>query len=543
MVGDQMKTAIVTICVGESFKKMAEVTHPTIRDYAERCGAEFIVIGNWGEIVHPGFYKFNLGELMGEFERILYVDTDVLIRDDAPDLFKEIPEHSFAAFNEGEFMDRMSSMEQFAFDAKILGDDCLQWIKGGVYFNTGIMMLPSTMRSMLKEPEKPIMNFYEQTQFNWELFKFATNKPDFKICQLSHRFNRMSHIDKRTGESRLDSFFLHYAGAVGSDGTRGGVVEVMKKDLAAWNDGPRTYRKNILMRTGGGIGDLVATEPVVRFAAERMWPGQNLVVQTAHHEIFQHIEGIKLIPNSMNVVDVGYYEVNLMPKPENPVNNYLTHLLTHPTDYASIMLLKGQIPIAHRKIKLQSDPLIGVLEERLKNCVLIHAGKGWPSKTFPMGWWDSVIGRLQDAGIDVALIGQRGEYNSVVELETQDCLDLRDKLSLPQLFRAVELAPILISNDSSPVHIAGAFDNWIGLVASCKHPDRILPWRNGSQRHKASALNVGLIEREFRPNCPDTVTMDEATEEEVLACLPEPEQVLNWVLKIPSGLKLDIIKP
>jgi hypothetical protein len=45
-----------------------------------------------------------------------------------------------------------------------------------------------------------------------------------------------------------------------------------------------------------------------------------------------------------------------------------------------------------------------------------------------------------------------------------------------------------------------------------------------------------MIEREFRPNHADVVTVDEATEAEVMACLPTPEQVVEWLKKIPSGL-------
>jgi len=67
-------------------------------------------------------------------------------------------------------------------------------------------------------------------------------------------------------------------------------------------------------------------------------------------------------------------------------------------------------------------------------------------------------------------------------------IDTRDLLSLGELIALVSQAPILISNDSAPIHIAGAFNNWIVLLPSCKHPDHVLPYRNGSPYHKAKAL-------------------------------------------------------
>ena len=72
-------------------------------------------------------------------------------------------------------------------------------------------------------------------------------------------------------------------------------------------------------------------------------------------------------------------------------------------------------------------------------------------------------------------------------------INLIDRTSIGTMMAAISRAPVLLSNDSSPVHFAGAFDNWIIVIPTCKHPDHILPFRripNGviSSYYKAHAL-------------------------------------------------------
>jgi ADP-heptose:LPS heptosyltransferase len=250
---------------------------------------------------------------------------------------------------------------------------------------------------------------------------------------------------------------------------------------------------------------------------------------------------MNVMKSGTNVPDVGYYEKYLMPPANHEVNAHVTHALCHPTDYAAIMALRGQIPVIQRTPKLKTKALDAETELYLKNAILLHPGKGWASKTFPSEFWEQTCKLLQEAGYKVAIIGKTvNETQGVVEFEHHGAFNLIDQLDLLETFRAIELAPILISNDSMPIHAAGAFNNWIGLIASCKHPDRILPYRMGYQRFKASALNIGLIEREYRPTCMIEVKMDFAYDWEVAKCLPKPEQIVQWVKNIPANIKPEV---
>ena len=88
---ETMKKALVTIASGEYFLRMAALTHPTLRAYAERIGADFIHWSDTSGHAIPEYKKLDVAGLLDIYDRVLYVDTDVIIRDDAPDVFDIVP--------------------------------------------------------------------------------------------------------------------------------------------------------------------------------------------------------------------------------------------------------------------------------------------------------------------------------------------------------------------------------------------------------------------------------------------------------------------
>jgi len=163
----------------------------------------------------------------------------------------------------------------------------------------------------------------------------------------------------------------------------------------------------------------------------------------------------------------------------------------------------------------------------------VHPGRSWQSKTFPVWYWQEIINGLIEKGIPVALIGKEVDKDfGHVKVDGSKCLDLRDKLSLAQLIDVIAEAPVLISNDSSPIHIAGAFDNWIGLLTSCKEPHHILPFRNGYQEFKSEVFVKKLIERPYEPNLTECQPADTCTEQELLDALEPSQNIVSWAASL-----------
>ena len=96
---------------------------------------------------------------------------------------------------------------------------------------------------------------------------------------------------------------------------------------------------------------------------------------------------------------------------------------------------------------------------------------------------------------------------------------------------------MLISNDSSPVHIAGAFTNAIILLPTCKHPEHVLPFRQGSQWYKAKALYKKLV-CDFIDSSPlqvDGQTVDEIVEGTIEDYLADASEVVRTAMEMFSN--------
>ena len=116
---------------------------------------------------------------------------------------------------------------------------------------------------------------------------------------------------------------------------------------------------------------------------------------------------------------------------------------------------------------------------------------------------------LVDGGKKVCLIGKDEETRGVWDLsDINGVIDTRNLLSLGSLIALIAKARTLVSNDSSPVHLAGAFDNWIVLFPTCKHPDYIIPYRHGRLDYKTLALykKLTIDDIHYEPTCVEEVS-------------------------------------
>lgn len=510
--------AVVTVSIGDKFKKISNITHTSIKNYAKRINADFIVIDGktkGQEDIIPHFAKLKIYELLKEYERIIYLDSDIIVREDTPNLFNLIPEDKFGIFQEGSFIPRRKldlEMAAKTYSTKIIGINPDEW--KGEYYNSGVMVFSKRHRTVFTSPDFDKMrevegawDYGEQGWINLQLIN-----GDVPIFPLHYTFNRMTIMDQFTGEHRLSSYIVHYAGAPEVISTPNGSIslcEFIKSDLDKWNNSRdySEFKRGVYIRVGGGLGDQVDAEPVVRHIKENVYPDSEIIIASDWPRIFKHLncscDKPSEIGNYMKP-DQPYYRMETLPIPESNFGISVSHPLVHSTDYSSLSCLKTILPRDKKQIKLlmdlnDSSNLISALglqkTNEIKNTIMIHPGRGWASKTFPSEWWQMVIDGISEKGYKVCLIGKSiGDDQGLVDVNIPDNgIDLRDKTDIGMLFGAICLSRVLISNDSAPIHIAGAFNNYIICIPTCKHPDHIMPWRNGSQTYKAKTLYKKIL--------------------------------------------------
>lgn len=307
--------------------------------------------------------------------------------------------------------------------------------------------------------------------------------------------------------------------------------------------------RNLLFRTWGGIGDQICAEPTLRYAMNA-FPGCDVSIESDLAPLFSHLQPKRMY--SSGTPDKPNYEkhfvFNTIVNSDDIVWQFFSHCLTNCVDFPSLCSLRMTLPIEQKEILLtpgepKDNELTHLIED--SRYVFVHAGRHWPSKTFPKDWWDNVLKELINSGYTPVLIGADADDNrGTVDVDSDFCIDLRNRTTLEELAWLLQRASILITNDSSPLHIAASRDPrdettgqaWIGYVATCKHPDYITHWRrndSGEMEFQWREENLGLGGIwDITSNCPNNaeeIKVDEIDEPTLRSWLPEPSAVVKWV--------------
>jgi ADP-heptose:LPS heptosyltransferase len=175
--------------------------------------------------------------------------------------------------------------------------------------------------------------------------------------------------------------------------------------------------------------------------------------------------------------------------------------------------------------------------------VVIHAGKTWTSRTFPKLWWDATISEIQSAGFKVVLIGHSiNQKLGFVNVMTEDCIDLRNRLSLTDLVFLLKNCSYLLTNDSSPIHIAASSSKpYIAFISTVKHPDFLMHWRAGKYGYKMQNLGLDGVwnHLDFCPIRDDEHPLDLDVLPKscpIEKILPDPGDVASHFSKLAEGL-------
>lgn len=519
---------VLTISIGEFHNEVAKWTLPSIKKYAKKIGADFVnITENHPEFITQKWNKFYIHELLNKYKRILYLDVDIIVREDCPDLFELVPEDKLGMFNEGRFAPRFEFLQQAS---EYYGEPLKKW--NGAFYNSGVMVISRRHKQIFKLPK----GFdYVETDQPW--INLRINNDKVQMHELDWKFNRMDIIDKFIGISRLDSYIVHYAGA-----PKEILLNVLKADIEQWKmDAPEYhYKRNILISVSAGMGDQLCSEPAIRFT-QKLYPDANIFVVTHFPRLFEHLDLPVMDYDEWQGINDALLTMHTCPEDEKSEHK-MSHVLFHPTDFASMSMIKRTIPNEDKRIKLKVDVedvanILNMIQIKPdKKTVLVHAGKWWPSKTFPVDWWQKVVDGLSKK-LTVVLIGktidEKQGYQPIVCPEGG--YDFRDLTTLGELIALISLSKCLVTNDSSPLHIAGAFDNWIVTMPTCKHADHILPFRYGTQTYKTKALNKSLLlddleirHTEFSPDTIDLIPKGK----KITDYLPDPEEVVKQVFEI-----------
>jgi lipopolysaccharide biosynthesis glycosyltransferase len=236
------KRLIVTIMLGKD--PSFEFVKTTFKEYAKKVDADFFCITEPSSILKSNnnnnklffdalFQKISLGDLSNEYERVLYLDADILITPHAKNIFNIYKDDSkIYMFNEGLLSNRESELN-------LISSRLDRPIKDKNYFNVGVILFPKDNQFLkairIHDLEYFVSNsnWFDQTYIN---FKCRLNKLD--TFSLNKEFNCMgSSVDS---DKRFLASFIHYAG--------NGYCNRKQRPIFMLNDYCRLYNYSLTMK-------------------------------------------------------------------------------------------------------------------------------------------------------------------------------------------------------------------------------------------------------------------------------------------------------
>lgn len=125
-----------------------------------------------------------------------------------------------------------------------------------------------------------------------------------------------------------------------------------------------------------------------------------------------------------------------------------------------------------------------------KRVVVVAPGSKWFTKRWPLEYFKKVIAHLEQRDdVTVVVVGGREELLFNIPL-AQKSIDLRGKTTLLELAEVIRRAEVVVTNDSSPIHIASAFPDTriLAIFGPTVESFGFFPWSKNSRVFQVDSL-------------------------------------------------------
>ena len=176
------------------------------------------------------------------------------------------------------------------------------------------------------------------------------------------------------------------------------------------------------------------------------------------------------------------------------------------------------------KEKMKGDNLWkeNLLED--KKVVVLAPGSKWFTKQWPVEYFNKLAENLKKlSNVRLIVVGGKDEIN--LPIEKENIIDMRGKTSLLELADILSRADVVVTNDSSPIHIASAFKKprIFALFGPTIEKFGFFPWSLNSKVFQVNGLKCRPCGIHGGKSCP----------EKHFKCMRDilPEEVFNEIKK------------
>lgn len=202
--------AVATVATNKAGADLLAISRPSLHDYAERLGADFVVLDWPGVPEYPISAKFALPRILEHYERVVFLDADILVASDALDLFEAVEPDELGIYDDlpeilikgTRFIDEYQRFRE----AMKLKRSPVRF-----YGNTGVMVLSKMHREVLTVPPEPmpVMHCAEQHWWISRMHECGT-----KLRFLPKKANWQWWPRKTLADAPRDAI-LHFSGMQG----------------------------------------------------------------------------------------------------------------------------------------------------------------------------------------------------------------------------------------------------------------------------------------------------------------------------------------
>lgn len=154
--------------------------------------------------------------------------------------------------------------------------------------------------------------------------------------------------------------------------------------------------------------------------------------------------------------------------------------------------------------ELEVEKVDKLLEKRREKVVVVAPGSKWFTKKWPLEYFNRVIKELEKReDTTVVIVGGKEEMFFNMPL-ANTTIDLRGKTTLLELAEVIRRADIVLTNDSSPIHIASAFPNVriLALFGPTVEKFGFFPWSKNSEVFQVKGLECRPCSIHGGDSCP-----------------------------------------
>ena len=195
----------------DSYAPISGLTNPIIKRFAEKWGADLFNVDTDADSptklgkIH--YRTMAIYDLLDEYDRVMSIDSDVIINKNCPNLFELVPEDIIGVTTEDKgsrLKDRRRRIQRVQ---AAWGD--VKWRTG--YINIGVFLVSRSHKEIFRKFKG---QYWEDTGYTDVHFGYQIHRLGFKIFELHWHFNHTSIFSEpwNGSPSRFDSHIIHYAG-------------------------------------------------------------------------------------------------------------------------------------------------------------------------------------------------------------------------------------------------------------------------------------------------------------------------------------------